>query len=455
MNILHYSLGLPPYRSGGLTKYSVDLILEQCSNGHNVSLLYPGGINIISKKTRIKQNPNFSGITVYEIINSTPVPLLYGIKDPNSILDESYIDVTDFECLLDKLGTEVFHIHTFMGLPKVFLNVLKKRKIKIVFTTHDYFGICPKVNLINERGCLCLGPSPERCAKCNVASPSPLYLRLRNLPMLSNLKPHKKAFPFLFVKSHTPSAQKVVRKTEVVFATDMFVKYGNLNEHYKQMYAMVDVFHFNSNQTRDIYNSYGIGINGNVISITHSGIEDNRKERIFAKDRFRFGFIGNTTPYKGFDLLKGVLMKLYNDGYKNWILDVYGGGTGVDEECNNIKFRGKFTSSDLERIYRGMDLLIVPSICYETFSLVALEALSYGTCVAVSKHVGAKDIVACYAEEFVFSDDKDLYSLIGSVLDDDSYLLNYQEKIRVSPWYFSMKEHCNEIVKLYKKILDV
>lgn len=450
MNILHYSLGLPPYRSGGLTKYSVDLILEQCSNGHNVSLLYPGGINIISKKTRIKQNPNFSGITVYEIINSTPVPLLYGIKDPNSILDESYIDVTDFKCLLDKLMPQIFHIHTFMGLPKKFLDVLKERKIKIILTTHDYFGICPKVNLINERGCLCLGPSPERCAKCNVASPSPLYLRLRNLPMLSNLKPHKKAFPFLPVKSHTPSAQKVVRKTEVVFATDMFVKYGKLNEHYKQMYAMVDVFHFNSNQTREIYNGYGIGLNGKVISITHSGIKDNRKDRVIDKDRLRFGFIGNTTPYKGFDSLKAVLMKLYNDGVKNWSLNVYGGRFGDDEDCKNILFKGKFVPSDLERIYSEMDLLIVPSIWHETFSLVALEALSYGVCVAVSNRVGAKDIVANYSKDFVFSDENDLYTLISSVLKDNSYLLDYQEKIRVSPWNFSMKEHCKEIIKLYK-----
>lgn len=29
MKILHYNLGLPPYRSGGLTKYSTDLMIEQ------------------------------------------------------------------------------------------------------------------------------------------------------------------------------------------------------------------------------------------------------------------------------------------------------------------------------------------------------------------------------------------------------------------------------------------
>ena len=33
MKILHYTLGLSPYRSGGLTKYTQDLILAQQQNG--------------------------------------------------------------------------------------------------------------------------------------------------------------------------------------------------------------------------------------------------------------------------------------------------------------------------------------------------------------------------------------------------------------------------------------
>ena len=39
------------------------------------------------------------------------------------------------------------------------------------------------------------------------------------------------------------------------------------------------------------------------------------------------------------------------------------------------------------------DLLVAPSIWYETFGFTVLEALSYGVPVIVSDHVGAKDIV--------------------------------------------------------------
>ena len=53
MNILHYSLGLPPYRSGGLPKYTEDLIKEQIVQGDKVGLLYPTGVDFCNKKIHI------------------------------------------------------------------------------------------------------------------------------------------------------------------------------------------------------------------------------------------------------------------------------------------------------------------------------------------------------------------------------------------------------------------
>ena len=44
MNILHYSLGFPPFRRGGMIKYCMDLIGEQIKAGYNVSLIWPGEI---------------------------------------------------------------------------------------------------------------------------------------------------------------------------------------------------------------------------------------------------------------------------------------------------------------------------------------------------------------------------------------------------------------------------
>ena len=39
MRILHYALGFPPWRTGGLTKYCVDLMLTQKEQGYEVRKL--------------------------------------------------------------------------------------------------------------------------------------------------------------------------------------------------------------------------------------------------------------------------------------------------------------------------------------------------------------------------------------------------------------------------------
>ena len=42
MRVLHLSLGLPPFRTGGLNRYCADLMQQQVEDGQDVLLLYPG-----------------------------------------------------------------------------------------------------------------------------------------------------------------------------------------------------------------------------------------------------------------------------------------------------------------------------------------------------------------------------------------------------------------------------
>ena len=55
MRILHYALGFPPYRSGGLTKWCVDLMIQQAKEGHCVAMLWPGQMGMLNKKIAIKK----------------------------------------------------------------------------------------------------------------------------------------------------------------------------------------------------------------------------------------------------------------------------------------------------------------------------------------------------------------------------------------------------------------
>lgn len=213
--------------------------------------------------------------------------------------------------------------------------------------------------------------------------------------------------------------------------------------YYKECFSLIDCIHFNSDVTRQEYEkSLSISKNiGKVVAITHGGITDNRKIKSFSHDKLQIGFIGNYTPYKGLPLLKEVLSQI-TDG---WNLNIWGCNRGKDTS-EVITYCGKFSKNDLPMVYDSMDLLIVPSIWKETFSLVTLEALSFGVPVLLSDNVGAQNIVREYAPDFIFHSKSELTTILRKLINDRQPLKNYNEKICSLPWDYGMKEHAQKII---------
>ena len=102
---------------------------------------------------KIKFYRDYKRVKVYELINPLPVPILKGVFNPG--LFTKTCDKNVLKNFLETIKIDIVHIHTFMGLYKEFLEVCKELGIKIVFTSHDYFGLCPKVNFIDYQGILC------------------------------------------------------------------------------------------------------------------------------------------------------------------------------------------------------------------------------------------------------------------------------------------------------------
>ncbi len=188
MNILHYTLGFSPYRSGGLVKYAKDLMTAQVNLGHSVAAIYPGGTSWFHKRCYVHEDKRSGSIDIFEMSNPLPVSLMYGIKNVNSEVSSRRLDVKSFLQMLDRVKPNVFHVHTLMGLPLEYLQETHDRGIRIVYTSHDYFGLCPKVNFINHEGKVCLGASCKKCGVCNANAKSVLFLKLRNAKWLIPLK---------------------------------------------------------------------------------------------------------------------------------------------------------------------------------------------------------------------------------------------------------------------------
>lgn len=231
-----------------------------------------------------------------------------------------------------------------------------------------------------------------------------------------------------------------------------FKKYDMLLEYYRQCFSQIDFFFFNSAIARDVYSKYISLSASTVLPVVHSQIKDNRQKKIFSQDCIRLGFIGSTESYKGFPILKEALLLLVKKGICNWHLSVWGGKVGIDKECSLITHRGKYNPNEIKAIYQDMDLLIVPSMWKETFSLVTLEAISYGVPVLVSANVGAQDIVREYSS-FVYNGLGELMCFLKMIFTDISVLREYNQKILDKKWKYSYEDHVEALDQLYKSLL--
>ena len=407
LKILHYFLGFPPYRTGGLTKFAFDLAKSQVGDGHEVLALWPGQIKDYSAQPYIKEGKKVYGIRNLELINPLPVPLDEGISD-----FEAYTKPCDVHIYLSFLNNEkpdVIHFHTLMGMHREFLEAANQLKIRTVMTSHDYFGFCPKVTLYRYGECCDNDNGCRNCIQCNTnplslkkiqLMQSPFYRWAKDTSVVKKLrKQHRGQF---FSEATLPEMPNV--DVEVVAK-----KYRDLRAYYVGMYESIVFIHFNSTVAEEVYKRYMVPKDSKVISITHKGIKQHERRKVETGKKVIL-CLAPAKPFKGWNVLKEACDQLREDG-EEFELRVYS-PVQNPEPYMVIKEDG-FTHDNLEQMMNEADVLVAPSICYETFGFTVLEALSFGVPVIVSDHVGAKDIVE---ENGIVVETGDVSSLMKGLL---------------------------------------
>ena len=108
-----------------------------------------------------------------------------------------------------------------------------------------------------------------------------------------------------------------------------------------------------------------------------------------------------------------------------------------------------FVYSQLGKIMADTDVLVAPSVWYETFGFTVLEALSYGVPVIVSDHMGAKDIVGNGGIVVTAGDKEELKRTVEALNAESLERLrkNIGEEFQVKTW----KQFLEENDDLYKE----
>lgn len=169
-------------------------------------------------------------------------------------------------------------------------------------------------------------------------------------------------------------------------------------------------------------------------------------------ERPYFLFVGRLEKIKGVQVLLQEFAK-----YKNCDLLIVGTGnyestlksmaTGLD----HVHFLGRMAPEKLREVYQQAIAVVVPSLCYETFGLVPLEAFSVST-PAIVNDLGALPEVVKHGGGIVYNTAEQLVSAMDKLLRDRllrdeigqqgfaNFKANYSENIHIERYLSLVKE---------------
>lgn len=192
---------------------------------------------------------------------------------------------------------------------------------------------------------------------------------------------------------------------------------GFLRRQLRQVDALIAKSYF----SRDKHREFGLKNNMEVVPYFLPTSNDVLSEGMASSPHPRpyFLFVGRLERIKGLD----DVIPVFSD-YTDADLLVVGSGQYGDQLRNladnnpRIEFLGRIDPEQLKRYYRHALALIVPSICFETFGIILIEAFQNGTPV-IARRIGPfPEIVNKSSAGLLFEDPLELLKAMRAIQHD-------------------------------------
>lgn len=313
----------------------------------------------------------------------------------------SYIKIIQ---ILRKENPDIVHLHTPLDITLSAFDAVKKMKLPLIFTAHDYLLLCRKVLLLHDSG--------EICTSGNINK---------------------------FCNFYRILAKKIVdNNTDVVIFPSQFI---------------YDVFMENGffKKTKKIILPYPIRLNNVNNYKNHSDI-NNQSLNIL--------YVGSLTKHKGIQILIEAVKQIKKDNIR---LMIVGSGrystklknlAGADKR---ITFYGKICNEDIENCYNQSDVLVVPSVWNEVFGIVILEAFRARIPVIASRIGGITEVVKNNYNGFLF-ESGDIYQLkqiLENVLENPRLLVELGNNAKDYVKQYDVSEHIKGLVLNYEEVIKL
>lgn len=452
LRVAHISL--PFYNGGGLVKYVQDLVKEQNKDRkfEYVCVFVPGYYSIFNKSVFITEE-KLNDIDIFNINNFNPDTLLEGTKYPLKSIQNIQLENVIVDKLVN-LKIDIVHFHTFFGLSSNLIKKINQKNIKVIYTAHDHQPLCTKTTLINKNNNLCTSNKITDCAMCNLNALTEKNILLRYCKISNKLKEFDKIKSK--IKSVVIKHKNKNNNDKATISLDNKDYIKRRNSFIENLNNCCDLVIFSSEITYEIYKSFGFNSNKfKVIPISNSNIKNNidSYEIKLKSKTYRFGYLGGDRIEKGYHHMIKSFEKLSKEGINNWELYIYGKG------AENIKFNRQISDNVIikgyteKNLYDDFDILLVPSICPETFNFAVLEGLNNNKLIIASDIVGSADL---YKQNglitYKHKDEDDLIRKLKGI----SYEEIYRVDISCNDYSKNLKfsNHINIIYDAYIDILS-
>ena len=363
LNFLHLTTFYPPYSFGGDAMYTFRLAHALGDAGHQVDV-----IHCIDSYHLL--HPAEPQIEFAEHPNVTRHELRSGYKWLSPLLTQqtgrSFLKHRQIRAVMDSKAYDVIHYHNTSLLGPEVLSFKQKHGVAIkIYTTHEHWLVCPTHVLWKFGNRVCEKPE---CFRCTIKAKRP---------------------PQLW-------------------------RYTNL---LKQASAEVDQFVSPSRFTARMHAQRGFDRPvAHLPYFINPTDHDWRCQTSRPHDKPYFLFVGRLEKIKGLQTLIPAWEQV--TGY-----DLLVAGTGGDEGSlreqaaanPRIKFLGPLPQCELNAFYRHALACIVPSITYETFGVIIIEAFAHKTPVIVRDLGALPEVVNDSGGGFTYREDSELLAAINEI----------------------------------------
>lgn len=309
-----------------------------------------------------------------------------------------------FEAEIDDFSPDVVHFQHFTMLSITMVHACRLRRIPVVFSSHDFWTICPRGQRLTADLKLCERIDRNKCYTC-LSSIWPQWLGNRLLePTVRGI--------------HGDLVPEVMAKFDREMAAT---------------FDLCDVIVSPSNFHRERMLEYGLK-KDRVVAIPHGLDHSSFNYQRNPRDPVRvIGYIGTVIPTKGvhvlieaFRLLKEPGLELHIHGdtpsfheKKSYLYELKSLAMGIPDP---VRFLGHYDHDQVARILSTIDILVVPSLWWETFCLTIREAMVAGVPVVASDIGAMREAVETHRSGLCFrtGDATDLARVISRLVRDSN-----------------------------------